>query len=67
MINNLKCDTCRFEEKCTARAKLKPFLEDAKVDLRVELTFESCEDYQVSADAAPGGEVDPEDDEVELH
>ena len=67
MINNLKCDTCRFEEKCTARAKLKPFLEDAKVDLRVELTFENCEDYQVSAGAAPGGEVDPEDDEVELH
>ena len=58
MINNLKCDTCRFEEKCTARAK---------VDLRVELTFDDCEDYQVSADAAPGGEVDPEDDEVELH
>ena len=53
MINNLKCDTCRFE--------------DAKVDLRVELTFEDCEDYQVSADAAPGGEVDSEDDEVELH
>ena len=67
MVNNLMCDTCRFENKCTARAKIKPFLEDAKTDLRVELTFDSCKDYQVSEDAEPSGEVDPKDDDVELH
>jgi hypothetical protein len=65
MVNNLMCDACRFEEKCTARAKLKPFLEDARVDLRVELTFNNCADYQVSDDAERVGEIDPEDEEIE--
>lgn len=50
MVNNLKCDTCTFASKCKALAKLKPFLDEAKVDLGVELTFVDCVDYQVPTD-----------------
>ena len=46
MINNLKCENCEFSTKCMARAKLKPFLEDARTDLGVELDFVHCNDYQ---------------------
>lgn len=50
MVNNLKCDACRFSVKCNARAKLKPFLEEARTDLGVELDFVSCNDYQELSD-----------------
>lgn len=46
MVNNLKCDLCSFAVKCAARAKLKPFLEEARTDLGVELDFVSCNDYK---------------------
>lgn len=37
MVNNLACEDCRFLVKCSAYAKLKPFLEDARRDLGVTL------------------------------
>lgn len=46
MVNNLACEDCRFLVKCSAYAKLKPFLEDARRDLGVTLTFEACNDYK---------------------
>lgn len=45
-VNNLACDKCVFQDKCVARNKLKPFLDDARTDLRVTLTFDNCADYQ---------------------
>lgn len=46
MINNQKCETCAFQIKCVAKNKLKPFSDEARVDLGVELEFISCVDYQ---------------------
>lgn len=45
MIYNQKCDDCVFGVKCVAKNKLKPFSEDAKVDLGVELKFIGCTDF----------------------
>ena len=45
MVNNLKCDECRFCIKCMARNKLKPFLEEAITDLGVVLDFVNCDNY----------------------
>ena len=45
MIKYLDCDTCAFQTKCVAYNKMKPFLEDARVDLGVTLVFDSCVDY----------------------
>lgn len=66
MVNNLKCDTCRFMDNCIPHNKLKPFY-DEKKDFGVDLTMDSCRFYMVSEDAPDGGEIDPEDDDVELH
>ena len=46
MVDNLKCEDCRFLVKCSAYAKLRPFLEDARRDLGVTLEFKSCNDYK---------------------
>lgn len=46
MITNQKCDACAFQNKCVAKNKLKPFADDARVDLGVELEFVSCTDFQ---------------------
>lgn len=45
MVNKIKCYDCSLLDVCKAYSKLKPFTEDAKVDLGVELTFNSCEHY----------------------
>lgn len=45
MVNNLKCLDCTLIGKCVAYNKLKPFLEEAKTDLRVTLNFEGCDDF----------------------
>lgn len=50
MIVNFKCEDCRFLVKCSAYAKLKPFLEDARRDLGVTLTFDACNDYKSTKD-----------------
>lgn len=46
MINNQKCETCVFQVKCVAKNKLKPFTDEARTDLGVELDFVSCAEYQ---------------------
>ena len=46
MITNQKCDFCAFQTKCVAKKKLKPFSDEARVDLGVELEFISCNDYK---------------------
>lgn len=45
MVNNLKCDMCKFNTKCVALNKLKPFLEGARTDYGVTLEFIECVDY----------------------
>ena len=46
MITNQKCESCAFQTKCVAKNKLKPFSDEARVDLGVELEFISCDDYK---------------------
>lgn len=46
MITNQKCESCAFQTKCVAKNKLKPFSDEARVDLGVELNFISCNDYK---------------------
>lgn len=46
MITNQKCESCVFQTKCVAKNKLKPFSDEARVDLGVELNFISCNDYK---------------------
>jgi len=48
-IASMRCNDCAFATKCVAKAKLKPFTEEAKVDFGVELTFVSCKDYKPAA------------------
>ena len=50
MITNQKCDSCAFSTKCVAKNKLKPFSDEARVDLGVELDFISCDDYKAMED-----------------
>ena len=45
MVNNLKCEMCKFKTKCVALNKLQPFLEDAHTVLGVTLEFTECVDY----------------------
>lgn len=45
MVNNQKCETCKLSGICVAENKLKPFTEEAKTDLGVELEFVDCERY----------------------
>ena len=51
MITNQKCEECVFQTKCVAKNKLKPFSDEARVDLGVELNFVSCNDFQSLEDA----------------
>lgn len=46
MITNQKCVSCAFQSKCVAKNKLKPFTDNARVDLGVELEFVNCADYK---------------------
>ena len=59
MINNLKCDSCNFQDKCVARNKLKPFMATARTDLGVELSFVNCVDFLPLED---DGEFEDEDE-----
>lgn len=53
MVNNQQCDFCDFAVKCKVKTKLKPFTDEAKVDLGVEITFVSCDNFtRISDDAS---------------
>lgn len=45
MVANVKCEDCKFLVKCVAYNKLKPFLDSARTDLGVSLTFDACDNY----------------------
>ena len=45
MVNGIKCYDCSLFDVCKAYAKIKPFTDEAKVDLGVEITFNNCKHY----------------------
>lgn len=45
MVTNLICDACKFQPKCVGYNKLKPFTEEARTDLGVELEMQKCNDF----------------------
>ena len=58
MITNQKCESCAFQTKCVAKNKLKPFSDEARVDLGVELEFISCNDYKDMDDVNETEDID---------
>ena len=49
MINNFMCDSCGHVVVCDKLKSLMKFHETAKLDLGIELTMDSCEDYAVDS------------------
>ena len=45
MVSNLICDACKFQPKCVGYNKLKPFTDEARTDLGVELEMKKCNDF----------------------
>lgn len=45
MVDGMKCYDCSLFNVCKAYSKLKPFTDEAKVDLGVSITFNNCEHY----------------------
>lgn len=45
MVTNLICDACKFQPKCVGYNKLKPFIDEARTDLGIELEMQKCNDY----------------------
>ena len=45
MITNLICDACKFHPKCVGYNKLKPFTDEARTDLGIELEMQKCNDF----------------------
>ena len=48
MVTNLICDACKFQPKCVGYNKLKPFTEEARTDLGIELEMQKCNDFVCS-------------------
>lgn len=63
MIVDYKCDTCAISSICSGKAKLKPFTEDAKVDLGILLRMADCANYRADTGIEPQENVSLEDDE----
>lgn len=61
MINNFLCDTCAHFNVCDKKKNLMKFHESAKKNLDIEITMDSCADYEV--DRADGTPYENEDDE----
>ena len=45
MVTNLICDACKLQPKCVGYNKLKPFTEEARTDLGIELEMQKCNDF----------------------
>ena len=45
MVTNLICDACKFQPKCVGYNKLKPFTDEARTDLGIELEMQKCNDF----------------------
>lgn len=61
MVNGIKCYDCSLFDVCKAYAKLKPFTDEAKVDLGVEISFNNCKHY-IPEDSEDLGDI-AEDEE----
>ena len=46
MVTNLICDACKFQPKCVGYNKLKPFTDEARTDLGIELEMQKCNDLE---------------------
>lgn len=66
MVYNQKCDDCVFASKCVAKNKLKPFTEEARTDLGVDLNFVGCNNY-ISTDQDDEVTYDNEAPDVSEH
>lgn len=53
MIVDYKCDTCAISSICSGKTKLKPFTEDAKVDLGIMLRMVECVNYREDIGVEP--------------
>lgn len=62
MIKNQKCENCSIAAICTARAKLKPFSDEARTDLGVTIVFEECENYVSEDEIDEDSGTDAEDE-----
>ena len=45
MVDGMKCYDCSLINVCKTYSKLKPFTDEAKVDLGVSITFNNCDHY----------------------
>lgn len=45
MVNGMKCYECSLLDVCKVYSKLKPFTDEAKVDLGMELTVNDCKHH----------------------
>ena len=53
IITEYKCDTCSLASICCGKAKLKPFTEEAKIDLGIMLRMVECANYTEEKDIEP--------------
>ena len=63
MVNGILCYDCSLFNVCKGYSKLKPFTEEAKVDLGVEITFNKCEHYISEDQIAEAGDEQADADE----
>ena len=61
MVNGMKCYDCSLINVCKTYSKLKPFTDEAKVDLGVSITFNNCEHYILDEEEPLPEEADEEE------
>lgn len=65
MIVDYKCDTCAISSICSGKAKLKPFTDEAKVDLGIMLRMADCANYREDTGIEPQEDIRLDDEDVE--
>lgn len=65
MITDYKCDTCSLTSICQGKTKLKPFTEEAKVDLGIMIRMLECENYNPISEIEPQEGILLEEEEEE--
>ena len=63
VIVNYKCDDCKIASICQGKNKLKPFTDEAKVDLGVILEMTDCYNYIGESTIVSSSEETDEEDE----
>ena len=61
MVDGMKCYDCSLINVCKTYSKLKPFTDEAKVDLGVSITFNNCEHYILDEEEPLPEEADEEE------